>query len=486
MRVLGRSRSRALAAGSVAWALAACSLTTLDRERCEADGECRAAFGWGSTCGDDGFCSEIETHPRCSRTFPEDLFESPEAYRDHTVIGGLYGYEDHLETLQSSELAIRQVRESEVEFDLEYAWVVCDYTANAGDALDDLEATTDATKYLAEVLHVPAIVGPRGSSRSQAAFEAASPAGTLVISPSATSPALTEIDEPNPSDETPGLLWRTAPPDSLQSLVIASDLRTRGIESIAIIAQSGVYGDSLAELLRSEFLAQGGVDAAIEPFTTDIYEAIADVAASDAEEVVFISSDIDDYIAFLIGAVASSNLEAQYDAMGIFLPDAAFDERVIAETVDSSELLFDNIRGSRPAVASGPLFDGFAAALNAEYGTSASGSGFVAHAYDAAWLVLYGTVWAHTQEEAIDGLGVARGLRRVSDGTPVEIRVRGWADVVAEFSAGGSIDVEGASGSLDYDPATEETTAPIEVWTIVPDAAAAAGYAFATDYVVEP
>ena len=41
------------------------------------------------------------------------------------------------------------------------------------------------------------------------------------MSPSATSPALTEL-EPAASDETPGLLWRTVPPDSLQGRVIVS------------------------------------------------------------------------------------------------------------------------------------------------------------------------------------------------------------------------------------------------------------------------
>ena len=100
--------------------------------------------------------------------------------------------------------------------------------------------------------------------------------------------------------------------------------------------------------------------------------------------------------------------------------------------------------------------------------------------------MLYGTVWAHTQDGGVDGLGIARGLRQVSSGTPVGIRIRGWDDVVTQFSAGASIDVTGASGSLDYDPLTEETTAPIEVWTVVADPDAVSGYNFQPEYVVEP
>jgi len=458
-----------------------CSLSVPKADACSDDLGCRRSFGWGSSCGTDGFCSAVVTDARCERTFPEDLFEQPEAYRDHVVLGGLYSYGDHLPTLQGSELALRTVETSDA-FELDYAWVVCDY----GDGSENLEATREATDYLVNTLHVPAIIGPRGSSRTQAAFEVAQPEGVLVISPSATSPALTEVDVVAPTDATPGLLWRTAPPDPLQSVVIASDLSQRGVGSIAILAQEGVYGDSLAALLQDEFLAQGGATASITSFSTDLFDVLADAAAADVEEVVLISSEIDDYVAFLRGAVASDNLRTQYDAKGIFLPDAAFNEILYTDTVDTSEILFDNIRGSRPANASGPLFDGFAAALADEFGASASDSGFTAHAFDAAWLVLYATVWAHTQEGAVDGLGIARGLRQISGGTPVEIRTRGWETVVEEFSAGRSIDVTGASGSLDYDAQTEETTAPIEVWTVIADPASASGYAFQSEYVVEP
>ncbi|MEM7152817.1 MAG: ABC transporter substrate-binding protein [Myxococcota bacterium] len=475
----------ALAALAIGGLAAACSLTVSGSDSCSQDSDCRLAFGWGSSCQSDGYCSAVQTHPRCSRTYPENLFEEPESYRNHVLLGGLYSYEDHLDTLQGSELALRTVRSSDA-FELDYAWVVCDYTDGAGDNLDTLEATREVTSYLAEDLGVPAIIGPRGSSRTQAAFEVASPSGTLVISPSATSPALTALDVEGPTDENPGLLWRTAPPDSLQSVVIASDLVDRGVASVAIIAQEGSYGDSLATLLQEEFLARGGTSATIETYSTDLFDAIADTAATDSEEVVFISSELDDYVSFLRGAVASENLETEYDAKGIFLPDAAFNEVLLNETVDSSEVLFDNIRGSRPAIASGPLFDAFTIALADEFGASASSSGFTAHAFDAAWLVLYATVWAHTQEGGVDGLGIARGLRQVSGGTEVEIRIRSWESVVELFSAGQAIDVSGASGSLNYDPSTEETTAPIEVWSIVADKGASSGYDFAAEYLIEP
>ena len=68
----------------------------------------------------------------------------------------------------------------------------------------------------------------------------------------------------------------------------------------------------------------------------------------------------------------------------------------------------------------------------------------------------------------MNGRGIARGLRRVSSGTALEIKPSSWTPVKEAFSmADGSINIRGASGDLDYNPTTEETTGPVEVWTIV-------------------
>jgi hypothetical protein len=40
--------------------------------------------------------------------------------------------------------------------------------------------------------------------------------------------------------------------------------------------------------------------------------------------------------------------------------------------------------------------------------------------------------------------------------------------VVEKFRSGTAVNVHGASGELDYDPVTEETSGDIELWHIVP------------------
>jgi branched-chain amino acid transport system substrate-binding protein len=249
--------------------------------------------------------------------------------------------------------------------------------------------------------------------------------------------------------------------------VIVEDLRSRDITEIAVIYQGGAYGDSLYELLEEEFVAQGGVAPIGARYTTDLADAVADTSALDVEEVVVISSDISDYVDFLDAATTNASLSASYDAKGIFLTDAAYDERLFSEPGVEAEILFDNIRGSRPAVASGPLFDSFSAAYALEFDSNPAASGFTANSYDAAWLVLYGAVWGAFQDGEVTGQTIARGLRKLSDGDTVQIRSSGWPDVLDHFETGETIDVNGASGSLNYDPANEETSAPIELWELV-------------------
>ena len=145
-------------------------------------------------------------------------------------------------------------------------------------------------------------------------------------------------------------------------------------------------------------------------------------------------------------------------------------ERTWASSSPCRELsVLDHIHGTAPARELNGVYNVFADNFNKGAGTADS-TPFTSYAYDAAWLVIYGSAWAHYNEAAIDGLGIARGLRRISekrDGTTqVDVGRSSWNSVRAEFEAAQPIDVQGASGALDYDPNTGETSAPIEYWCV--------------------
>lgn len=447
-----------------------CSAIVTETGTCENDRQCQDAFGWGVVCNDEtGFCEDIKEVPLCQTTIPMDLWDRPEAYRDRYLMGALFGPEAHSDSVMATLLAVEKINEEGLD-GRQFALVICstDGAPGPGGPMGDaLTPTRDGARFLAE-MGASAIVGPRGSSRTEAAFNAVRMDNVLVISPSATSPALSQLDNPAPSDEMPGLLWRTVPPDTAQAEAIVQDVANRNSGgSVAILAQTGSYGDALSELLEAGFDGQD-VAADVTSFDGSPAASVAELLDDeDIEEVVFISSDIDDYVAFLNAATANDELTTYFEARGIFLTDTAFNQDLLDGPSAEAQELFGSVRGSRPAPAEGSLFNEFSAEFKARFGTDPESSGFTVHTYDATWLVAYAFAWAQSNEQDLGGRSLARGLRRMSDGADTPIRAGSYADVASAFAAGDGIDVRGGSGELDYDPATEETTAPIELWQIV-------------------
>lgn len=459
--------------------LLGCSLSTLDYTPCETSAECRDAFGFGYTCGDAGLCEDVAVQPRCNDVYPVDLFQRIENYRDTIVYGSLFDRSSDTPEIQATRLAAMQVDDLSGLDGRSFGVVECTYEEN--NVYDDRsmeEATVFTTRWLTETLGIPVIVGPATSSMAEAAYYVASEAGSVLISPSATSPALSPIDGLTKTNDQPGMFWRTAPPDSLQGEVVSSDMVDRGVREVAVIYQTGSYGEGLATVFQSAFVATGGT-VTLHAFSDNTQRdvAVTDVATERPEEVLFISSEGTDVASFLSSAAVLS----AYGSMGIFLTDAARDEDVL-DAAGTARSLFDQVRGTAPSVPAGTVYDFFSGAYAGAFAPdTADSSVYTAHSWDAAWLAIYGIAWSNANEGGITGVGVARGLRHVSAGTAVDINPTRWTQVQATFAEGSSVDVTGASGSLDFDTQTEETTAPIDVWTIGTD-----GASFDTEYTIEP
>jgi branched-chain amino acid transport system substrate-binding protein len=237
------------------------------------------------------------------------------------------------------------------------------------------------------------------------------------------------------------------------------------VSRVAVIHEVGAYGEGLHDVFARAFQDGGGVVDPLRSFdgAGQLADAIADVASSAAEEVLFISSQPDDIAAFLDSAGTLSG----YDDKGIFLTDAAANPDVLSQ---ANPARFGQIRGTRPAPldeSEDLVYASFIAAYTAEFREDVRSFSFAANAYDAAWLLVYGAAWALFQQSELTGPGIASGLRQVSSGEAVEVRPGGWVSVQQAFREGRSIDANGASGPIDYDPVTEETAADIEVWRVV-------------------
>lgn len=132
---------------------------------------------------------------------------------------------------------------------------------------------------------VRAMVGGQCSGETIAVLERVGiPNGVLMISPSATSPALSSIDDQ-------GLFFRTAPSDARQGEVMAQLAKDQGIESAAITYTNNDYGKGLADSFKAAFEKLGGTvttSAAHDDGKADYSAEVAALAAAGGDALAVV------------------------------------------------------------------------------------------------------------------------------------------------------------------------------------------------------
>lgn len=465
----------AVAAATAALTVACSVASKVDYTDCSASSECRTAFGLGWVCGDAGLCEEVALDERCKTVYPKDLFTNPDDYPNAIVFGSLFDHNKangDLILVNAANLAIKEANTSGLTDGRVFGMVHCDYQANEDiDKKTSEEAAVAGARFLVDQLGVSTIVGPGTSGLAELVFkELQKPEHApqaLMISPSATSPSLTDIDVRD--GDKPGLFWRSAPSDSVLSQVLAERMVAGGITTAYVIYADDSYSSGLANALDKNFdptLVRVGFsdEAGVVPALTSVSMNPSGAGVA----VVFIGADVAQVVAFLNGA---SNFPF-YDDVDIFLGDAAYNEDVIAQTQNLAAKLYPRIRGVFPGSPSGPVYSNFLANYAVAYpGEDPTDASYSPYTYDAAWLAIYGAAWAEYQRETFNGIDLAFGLQQVSSPTGIAVDVNSttWNTVKREFKAGHGINITGASGALDYDPETEETSATVIFWKIKDD-----------------
>ena len=114
------------------------------------------------------------------------------------------------------------------------------------------QGAVDAASRLVNIEQVPVVVGPLMSGSLIAAANSVTAAARVtMISPSATSPRITELQD----NDT---VFRTAPSDAYQGRVMAEVARLRNISRVAVMFINNDYGVGLANSFRTAFTAAGG------------------------------------------------------------------------------------------------------------------------------------------------------------------------------------------------------------------------------------
>jgi branched-chain amino acid transport system substrate-binding protein len=147
----------------------------------------------------------------------------------------------------------------------------------------DAAAATTAAERLVTADGVKGIMGADCSGATGAVLQnVARPNGIAMVSPSATSPALSTAEDD-------GLFFRTAPSDAREGEVMADVLTEHGVKSIALTYTNNDYGKGLAEAIATSFTAKGGtvtINAAHEDGKADYSAEVAALAAAGGDLLV--------------------------------------------------------------------------------------------------------------------------------------------------------------------------------------------------------
>ena len=179
-------------------------------------------------------------------------FLANSAFADDVKIGILLGFTGPIESLtpdmaSGAELAIKEASDSGAFMN------GSKISSVRGDSTCvDAAAATATAERLITSDGVSAIMGADCSGVTTAVLQnVATAKGVVMISPSATSPALSTIKDN-------GLFFRTSPSDARQGQVLAQILKEKNIKSAAMSYTNNDYGKGLADSIQKNFEAIGG------------------------------------------------------------------------------------------------------------------------------------------------------------------------------------------------------------------------------------
>jgi len=239
------------------------------------------------------------------------------ALAEDVKLGIHFGFTGPIESLtghmaDGAELAMKEVSDSGMLLD---GMTVTPMRVDSG-CIDNGLAVSNGERLIAD--GVAGIVGSDCSGVTGALLQnVAIPNGMVMISPSATSPGLTTMEDN-------GLFFRTSPSDAREGEVMAEILQERGVKSIALTYTNNDYGKGLADAIETSFKALGGevtIVAAHEDGKAD-YSAEVGALASAGGDILVVAGYLDQGGAGIIKAALDAGAWEQFGLPGGMIGDS--------------------------------------------------------------------------------------------------------------------------------------------------------------------
>jgi branched-chain amino acid transport system substrate-binding protein len=340
-------------------------------------------------------------------------------------IGVILGFTGPLESItpamgDGAELAMKEVTDSGKL--LGGATVT---SVRADSTCIDAAAATAAAERLVTADKVNAIMGADCSGVTGAILQNVARAnGIVMVSPSATSPALSTAEDD-------GLFFRTAPSDARQGVVMTNILMDRGFKTVALTYTNNDYGKGLADSFAAAFKAAGGtvtINAAHDEDKADYSAEVGALASAGGDILV----------------VAGYEAGAGRQIMQTALDTGAFDQFVLPDGMVGQDVIdaigsdMNGSFGQYPGSANkgADVFGELAAAAGFE-GTSA----FAGESYDAAALIMLAMQAGGSSASA----DIMQHVMSVANAPGIEIMPGQLAQALVLLEAGYEIDYAGAT-----------------------------------------
>ncbi|NNJ67448.1 MAG: ABC transporter substrate-binding protein [Boseongicola sp.] len=306
-----------------------------------------------------------------------------DGHAEEIKIGIILGFTGPLESLTQqmaggAEVAIAEVNESGALLG------GASVTGIRGDStcIDAAAATSVAEQQITGD-NVHAIMGADCSGVTGAILQnVALPNGTVMISPSATSPGLSTVEDN-------GLFFRTSPSDARQGVVMTEVLMEQGIMEVAVTYTNNDYGKGLADAFQAAYEEAGGtvtINAAHEDGKADYSAEVGALASAGGDRLV---------VAGYVDQGGSGIVRAALDS-GAFDTFHFPDGMISAALVENFGSEIDGSSGQHPGT------DSEGAAMFVEIVGDAfdATSPFAPESYDAAALIMLAMQAAGSSDSA--------------------------------------------------------------------------------------
>ena len=337
-------------------------------------------------------------------------------------IGELQGFTGPIESMIPAMSGGANLAVTEVNASGKYLYGTIEVVQGDSKCIDADAAVAEGERLINDE-NVMAIMGPNCSGVTGAfVSNVGMPNGVVNISPSATSPALTDIDDN-------GYFFRTAPSDARQGQVLADIAMSRGQSDMAVTYTNDDYGKGLADAFVTAYEAAGGTVTVISGHENDKADYSADVAALSAGGSATLA---------VLGYAdtGGKGILAASEDTGAFT-DYVFADGMMSAT--TSGAVGDGSWGTMPAPSADLLASWLAVA---EAGGVAGAEVFAAESYDAMALIILASQAAGGTDRA----AIQAEVMGIANAPGIQCNAGELGECLKYISGGLVVDYVGATG----------------------------------------